>query len=110
MWVLHMSLIQFSFPEASSACISAPVADTKPCFAAYHSTDTTPPAGCCPMQVWFYRVGSEVSDAVLLWHETDPAFYLSLSRTSSGRYLVLSAASEVSCVVSGCSCCVCCCT
>jgi protease II len=51
------------------------------------------------MQVWFYRVGSELSDAALLWHETDPAFYLSLSRTSSGRYLVLLAASEVSCVL-----------
>jgi len=37
----------------------------------------------------------DTAQPTLLWQEDHPAFYLSLSRTSSGRYLLLSSASEV---------------
>lgn len=54
-----------------------------------------------PWRVWFIRLGSSSSSSgsaappVLLWQEDNPAFYLSLSRSSSGRFLLLSGASEV---------------
>ena len=48
-----------------------------------------------PYRVWYYKVGDDPAMAQLLWEELDAAFYLSLSRTTSGRFLVLSAASEV---------------
>jgi oligopeptidase B len=48
-----------------------------------------------PCRVWYYKVGDDPATAQLLWAEQDAAFYLSLSRTTSGRFLVLSAASEV---------------
>jgi protease II len=58
-----------------------------------------------PYQVWYIRLGSSISISsssggsaaapVLLWQEDNPAFYLTLSRSSSGRFLLLSGASEV---------------
>jgi oligopeptidase B len=58
-----------------------------------------------PWRVWYISLVDSISDngsasgsaatPVLLWQEEFPAFYLSLSRSSSGRFLLLSAASEV---------------
>jgi oligopeptidase B len=58
-----------------------------------------------PWQVWYISLGSKSTSStsssssaatpVLLWQEDNPAFYLSISRSSSGRFLLLSGASEV---------------
>jgi oligopeptidase B len=60
-----------------------------------------------PWQVWYISLGSKSSSSgsssssggaaapVLLWQEDNPAFYLSISCSSSGRFLLLSGASEV---------------
>lgn len=59
-----------------------------------------------PSQVWYVRLpGQQLRNSsstapsapvpLLLWEELNPAFYLSLSRSSSGRFLLLSSASEV---------------
>jgi oligopeptidase B len=52
-----------------------------------------------PWQVWYISLGSSSNSStaapVLLWQEDNPAFYLLLSRSSSGRFLLLSCASEV---------------
>lgn len=48
-----------------------------------------------PDQVWFVQISPSKSRPILLWKEDNPAFYLSISRSSSGRFLLLSIASEV---------------
>jgi protease II len=46
-----------------------------------------------PDQAWY--VDLSTAQPVLLWKEDNAAFYLSLSRSSSGRFLLLASASEV---------------
>jgi len=49
-----------------------------------------------PWQAWRHRVGTSVADDVCVWQEDDPAFFVSLHRTRSDAYVVLSLDSQVS--------------
>ncbi len=46
-----------------------------------------------PYQVWRHRVGNEPGQDALVYHEMDDMFNLSVQRTRSGAYLLLTAAS-----------------
>eukprot|EP00775_Hariotina_reticulata_P003057 gene3058-3338_t len=46
-----------------------------------------------PDKAWYFDLTT--AQSVLLWKEDNAAFYLSLSRSSSGRFLLLASASEV---------------
>lgn len=46
-------------------------------------------------KVWRHRLGSHPKDDVLVHHETDERFWVSVGRTRSDRYLVLGAGSKV---------------
>ena len=49
-----------------------------------------------PWQVWRHRIGSDGSDDVLVWQEHDGKFHVSLYRTRSDAFVVISSDSAVS--------------
>jgi oligopeptidase B len=48
-----------------------------------------------PWQAWRHRLGTPVADDLLIWQEDDPAFFISVYRTRSDAYVVLSLDSQV---------------
>ncbi len=46
-----------------------------------------------PYQIWRYRVGSDAGQGTLVYHETDDAFNITIQRTRSGAYLLMTLAS-----------------
>ncbi|MGF1536432.1 MAG: S9 family peptidase [Elainellaceae cyanobacterium] len=48
-----------------------------------------------PYQLWRHVLGTDPSNDVLIYEETDESFYLSISSTRSEAYLVLAASSKV---------------
>jgi len=48
-----------------------------------------------PDKIWRHRLGTDVSDDVLVHHETDERFWASAGRTRSDRYLVVHIGSKV---------------
>jgi oligopeptidase B len=48
-----------------------------------------------PWQAWRHRIGTPVSADVCIWQEDDPAFFVSVHRTRSDAYLVISLESQV---------------
>ena len=56
-----------------------------------------------PHRVWRHRVGTPTADDVLVYEESDPGFFLGLSRTESGRFVMIEAhdhadTTEVRCI------------
>ncbi len=48
-----------------------------------------------PWQVWRHTLGSPASDDALVFQEDDDRFFVSVSRTRTGRYLVVTSASKI---------------
>jgi oligopeptidase B len=53
-------------------------------------------AACRPWQLYRHRVGTSPAEDILIRSEPDPSFYLDISRTRSGRYLLLDLSSHSS--------------
>ncbi len=56
---------------------------------------TRPDDAMRPWQVWRHRLGTPTADDVLVFQEDDERFYVSVERTRSGRYLVVTTASKL---------------
>jgi oligopeptidase B len=54
-----------------------------------------PDAAMRPFEVWRHALGTPPDDDVLVQRETDDRYYLSLDRTRTGRYLVITSASKL---------------
>eukprot|EP00878_Enallax_costatus_P019405 GHUV01020475.1.p1 GENE.GHUV01020475.1~~GHUV01020475.1.p1 ORF type:complete len:824 (+),score=328.83 GHUV01020475.1:222-2693(+) len=83
----------------SKAMLASPIPDTNGDYVWAHNSKslfyvTRSNITNRPDQVWFIQM-SQPGKPVLLWQESNPAFYLSISSSSSGRFLLLSVASEV---------------
>ena len=48
-----------------------------------------------PYQVWRHTVGTPAADDVLVFQEDDERFYVSVDRTRTGRYIVVTSASKL---------------
>ncbi len=55
---------------------------------------TRPDDAMRPWQVWRHTLGTPAADDVLVYQEDDDRFYVGVSRTRSGRYLVITSASK----------------
>ena len=49
-----------------------------------------------PHEIWRHRLGTAVSDDVLVWHEPDERFFLGVGATRSERWIVVAAGSKTS--------------
>jgi oligopeptidase B len=49
-----------------------------------------------PYQVWQHKIGTSVVEDILVFHETDERFFLSISRTKDDAYLMVNAHSKIS--------------
>jgi len=56
---------------------------------------TRPDDAMRPWQVWRHTLGTPAADDALVFQEDDDRFYVSVGRTSTGRYLVITSASKV---------------
>ena len=56
---------------------------------------TRPDDAMRPWQVWRHTLGAPTTDDALLFQEDDDRFYVSVGRTRTGRYLVITSASKV---------------
>jgi len=56
---------------------------------------TRPDDAMRPWQIWRHRLGTPVADDVLVFQEDDERFYVSVERTRSGRYLIVSTGSKL---------------
>ena len=70
-------------PAAAAACTST------------HLFYTTKDALDRPHKVWRHRLGSDASDDVLVFHEEDDAFYVSVGRTRDGALILVSSGSAI---------------
>ncbi|KAL6043468.1 Oligopeptidase B [Balamuthia mandrillaris] len=48
-----------------------------------------------PFKVWRHRIGTSVADDVLIYHEEDDAFFVSVTKTSSEKYLLIYSNSQI---------------
>ncbi len=60
-----------------------------------HLFYSTVDAAWRPDKVWRHRLGTEVSEDVVVHHETDERFWVGIGRTRSDRFLVLALGSKV---------------
>ncbi len=56
---------------------------------------TRPDDAMRPYQIWRHRVGTPASDDVLVFQEDDERYYVSVDRTRTGHYLVVTSASKL---------------
>ena len=56
---------------------------------------TRPDDAMRPWQIWRHTLGTPPDDDVLVFQEDDDRFYVSVGRTRSGRFLVITSASKV---------------
>jgi oligopeptidase B len=56
---------------------------------------TRPDDAMRPWQIWRHTLGTSADDDWLVFQEDDDRFYVSVERTRSGRYLVITSASKV---------------
>ena len=56
---------------------------------------TRPDEAMRPYQVWRHRVGTPSSDDVLVFEDPDERYYVSVDRTRTGRYIVVTSASKL---------------
>lgn len=56
---------------------------------------TRPDDAMRPWQIWRHRLGTSVTEDVLVFQEDDERFYVSVERTRSGRFVVLTSASKL---------------
>jgi oligopeptidase B len=56
---------------------------------------TRPDDAMRPWQIWRHRLGTPVTDDVLVFQEDDERFYVSVERTRSEQYLVVTSASKL---------------
>jgi oligopeptidase B len=56
---------------------------------------TRPDEAMRPWQVWRHRLGTPADSDVLVFQEDDERFYVSVDRTRSGKYLVVTSASKL---------------
>ena len=56
---------------------------------------TRPDDAMRPWQVWRHRLGTPITDDVLVFQDDDERFYVSVERTRSGRYLIVTTASKL---------------
>jgi oligopeptidase B len=56
---------------------------------------TRPDDAMRPWQVWRHRLGTPATDDELVFEEPDERFYVSIGRTRSGRFLVITTASKL---------------
>jgi len=56
---------------------------------------TRPDDAMRPWQVWRHTLGTPATDDALVFQEDDDRFYVSVGRTRTGRYLVITSASKV---------------
>jgi oligopeptidase B len=54
-----------------------------------------PDAAMRPWQVWRHRLGTPADDDVLVYQEDDERFYLSVGRTRTERYIIVSLGSKI---------------
>jgi oligopeptidase B len=56
---------------------------------------TRPDDAMRPWQIWRHRLGDAPADDVLVFEEDDDRFYVTVGRTRSGRFVVITSASKV---------------
>jgi oligopeptidase B len=56
---------------------------------------TRPDDAMRPWQVWRHRLGTPIHDDALVFQEDDERYYVSVERTRSGRYVVITTASKL---------------
>lgn len=56
---------------------------------------TRPDEAMRPWQIWRHRLGTPVDDDVLVFQEDDERFYVSVDRTRSGRFLIVTSGSKL---------------
>jgi oligopeptidase B len=56
---------------------------------------TRPDDAMRPWQIWRHALGTDAGDDVLVFQEDDDRFYVSVGRTRSGRFVVISSSSKV---------------
>jgi len=56
---------------------------------------TRPDEAMRPWQVWRHRLGTAASDDELVFEEPDERFYVSIGRTRSGKFLIITTASKL---------------